>query len=205
MSSETKRRNDPAYIKHYEAWHNEQWERQFATSAQLENHAITYLTTANGGAAAAAIAFLATAELPHWALYVGLVLFTAGLIACGALIGYGHTQMQRITEGLVSDMQEFWQGPLDGQQMYERNKQRHEDAKLGIVLGWGSFAALIIGIGFSGYALFGHMEQKHAAKAAASPTSKEQVSTRTPTASSVEKPSRTDASRPAASHPVAKP
>lgn len=162
MGADNQQRTDLSYIKHYEDWHSEEWDRQFATSTQLENHAITFLTTANGGAAAAAIAFLATAQVPHGALYLGLSLFTAGLILCGGAIGYGHTQMRRITDGLVADILEFRAGALAGEELHPRNCKRHEEAKLGLRLAWGSFIALIGGIVFSGVALYAHMEQKQA-------------------------------------------
>lgn len=151
-------------LRRIDGWAEDQWRHTFSIVTQMENHAITYLMTTNGGAAAGVIAFVGSSGFTHWAALTALAIFVIGVLLCGFLIAHGYHSMSNALDALNTNYQKFRDAELRSGEMIDKHTKRFEEAVWGVYLGWGSFIALMAGIALSMVAFSAHLDAKAEAK-----------------------------------------
>jgi hypothetical protein len=150
----------PDQARGFQDWISREWSRCSDLRGTFENHAITYLATANGGGAAAVVAFSGSAGFAIQSVYVALGLFLAGLIFTGFGIASGLRRMSWITRELGAAHREFNKGKLDSVELEEAHHSRFGKRTYGNVLGWAAFFCFIVGTGCSAYAYSAFLDTK---------------------------------------------
>lgn len=136
----------------FQNWLGDEWLRCSAMLSTFEGHAITFLTTANGGGAAALIAFAGSAGYTgEWA-YVTLASFLLGIVFAGATITAGYYQLRSITRGLGADHKAFNMGEISSSSVDANHQARFNRFDLGLLFAWSSAAALLGGMVFGAIA-----------------------------------------------------
>lgn len=141
-------------------WLNAEWYRCDAHRATMENHAVTYLMTVNGGGAAAVIAFAGSAGYATRPVYLTLGLFLLGLFFTGCGIAIGMQRLSRITRDLGDDHLAFNDDKIRSQELEERHRLRFQKRGLGNFLGWIAWFCFIVGIISSAYTFSNFMAAK---------------------------------------------
>lgn len=156
-------------------WLGDEWLRCAAMLSSFEGHAITYLTTANGGGAAALIAFAGSAGYTgRWA-YATLAAFLLGIVFAGATIAAGYYQLRFITRGLGADHKAFNMGEISSTAVDTNHQARFNRFDFGLLCAWLSATALLGGMTFGAIAYIqfpefkAEKERTEAAKATKDP------------------------------------
>jgi hypothetical protein len=119
--------------------------------------ALTYLVTVNGGALAALLAFVASAQQVRQApgALWGLLLFTTGLVLAGFARAHTLEAMKALLRGWSADFESYRAGQIAWDELIIRDKNRHRQwERLGPLLGWGSFGCFLAGLVVASFLLF---------------------------------------------------
>lgn len=155
MATEAKRLNEndltreeltPESATLFNEWTNTEWSRCMDLRASFENHAVTFLLTANGGGAASVIAFAGAASYATYFVYGSLTVFVLGLITCGIAIDIGRRRMSWISRELSADQKTFNAGGLGVLLAHRNHEERFSKKTGGACMGYFSFASFICGV-----------------------------------------------------------
>lgn len=152
-----------------------EWERCSAMVSAFEGHAVTFLTTANGGGVAALMAFAGSAGYTSPWAYATLAAFIVGIFLAGATIAAGYYRLCHITKGLGDDHRKFNMGSISVQEVGANHEARFNKFDWGLSFAWGSAIALLFGmaLGTKAYIDFpafkAEKEKAEAAKASKDP------------------------------------
>jgi hypothetical protein len=141
-------------------WLSQEWGRCSTLRGSFENHAVNYLMTTNGGAAAAVMAFAGSAGYATNNVYWILAAFMLGLLFAGCAIIAGYYRMAWLTKSLGDDHRAFNKGQLCSSTLEENHHQRFKKHGYGEWFGWLSFLLLITGALSSVYTFDKFMTEK---------------------------------------------
>ena len=156
-------------------WVDSEWHRCATMTSNFEGHAVTYLTTANGGGAAAVIAFSGSAGYAENGVYIALSLFMFGVLLAGFVIAVGYRNLTKITRGLGTDQRSFNKNEITTSQLGQNHHQRFDRFSLGEPLAWLSFVAFIVALIWSGFTFSEYQNFKKAEKVKQEVARQEQV------------------------------
>lgn len=130
----------------FQEWISREWDRCSYLRGTFENHAITFLMTANGGGAAALIAFAGSAAYGTSHVYWTLAFFLIGLLFTGCAIIAGYLRLAWITRSLGNDHRLFNKNELCGKALEESHQCRFAKHTYGEWFGWIAFFLFIAGV-----------------------------------------------------------
>lgn len=127
-------------------WLNAEWYRCDTHRTTMENHAITYLMTTNGGGAAAVIAFAGSAGYATNSVYLTLGFFLVGLVLTGWGITIGMNFRSRNTRELGQDHRAFNDDKIRSRELEQKHHARFRRWGLGSLFGWAAWICFHVGI-----------------------------------------------------------
>lgn len=145
---------------------NDYLEGEFTRCSQIlnlfEQHAITYLSTANGGGAAVVIGFAGSAQYAEGAPLYALFAFLLGLIAVGVAIAVGHKRLSLVCSGFAADHRDFCLNTKPIDEVHKNHHARFNQWRYGVPFAYISSACLLIGIALSTHAFLQYPDWKAA-------------------------------------------
>ena len=138
----------------------------------FEQHGITYLSTVNGGGAAAVIGFAGSAQYAEgWPVFA-LISFLIGTVLIGIAIAIGHTRLSKVCDGLSADHSTFNHDLLDLPALWSNHAARFSSWRHGVSFAYGSGFCFLAGLVFSVLAFQAYPDWKTAKEAKADTSKK---------------------------------